>query len=824
MFAGCPGLNGYKTRACGLVHTRVVSRSRARTPARCNCVMWASVLALVWMARSPVIDADEPVASYIFPAGGQRGTEVVVRVGGLYLHRGCPFEMLGPGVQTEGSLIPTETIWFEGPMLYIPGSQQAEDYPKDFLGRVRIDDTAPLGLRHWRLWTSQGATPSRRFVVGDLPELVEEEIDGRPMPVHVSLPVTINGRTFPREDVDLWTFHALAGEVLWAQVDAQRLGSPLEAYLEILGPDGKLIAEGLAVGGMDPFVAFTAPADGVYTVRIRDINTGGLQHYVYRLTLSNRPRVQSTYPLGGRRGDTLELSLTGVGLGAGPAQRLCPAADRRADLSGPLQQWYDLCVGDAPLRVLLELDEFPEWLEHEPNERADQAEAIAGPCVLNGRIGQPGDADVWRLACRQGETWDLDLRAARLGSPLDSVLAVWGETGSELASNDDLATDQSDSFVRFTAPADGTYLVRVSERFAGRGGETFCYRLRVTPPPAPDYELVLQTDALTVPRGGQGKLKVECRRLGGFDSPVSLEVQGLPTGVTASNSEIAAGAGQTELLFSADAKAAIGASRIVIWGKGGAGGRELRRQATLPTERGESSLQDVLLAVAMPTPFKLVGRYELRYAAQGTMERRRYTIERNGYEGPLEVRLADHQMRHLQGVTGPTVVVPHDSSECVYPVYLPPWMELGRTSRTCLMAVGEIVDHDGTRHIVSFTATAQNEQIVAILSPGLLAVSLDPASASVRPGAATPVRARVRRARSELGPVRIELVLPRHMRGVSAVPLLLEAEASEGTLHLDVAEGAGPFNMPVTVRAVTLADDPVAAEAKLDLVPESGAN
>ncbi len=824
MFAGRLRLDGRIRPDYTWARMRLIRRCAAWARACSSGAICTMVFALGWLARAANAGADEPVASYIFPAGGQRGTEIVVRVGGLYLHRGCPFEVLGPGVQAEGSLTPTETIWFEGPLLYIPASQQAEDYPKDYLGRIRIDDTAPLGLRYWRLWTSQGATPSRKFVVGDLPELVEQEIDGRPIPVQVSLPVTINGRTFPREDVDLWTFHALAGEVLWAEVHALRIGSPLEAHLEILGPDGRLVAEGLAAGGMDPFVAFTAAADGIYTVRIRDINTGGLQHYVYRLTLSNKPRVQSTYPLGGRRGNALELSLSGVGLGVGAAQLLCPAGDQGAHLSGPLQQWHDLRVGDAALRVLLEVDELPEWLEREPNERADEVDAVAGPCVLNGRIGQPGDADVWRLACRQGETWELDLRAARLGSPLDSVLAVCDETGSELASNDDLATGQSDSFVRFTAPADGTYLMRVYERFSGRGGETFCYRLRVTPPPAPDYELVLQTDALTVPRGGQGKLKVECRRLGGFDGPVSLEVQGLPAGVTTSNTEIATGAGHTELVFSADTKAAIGASRIAIRGKGIAGERELLRQAALPAERGESSPQDVLLAVAMPTPFKVVGRYELRYAAQGTIERRRYRIERNGYDGPLEVRLADHQMRHLQGVTGPTVLVPPESSECVYPVYLPPWMELGRTSRTCVMAVGEIVDHDGTRHVVSFTSTAQNEQIVAILSPGLLAVSVDPASASVRPGAATPVRVRVRRARSELGPVRIELVLPRHLRGVSAVPLLLEADASEGTLHLDVAEGAGPFNMPVTVRAATLADEPVTAEAKLELVPEIGVN
>ena len=34
------------------------------------------------------------------------------------------------------------------------------------------------------------------------------------MPVRVALPVTINGRIFPREDVDDWTFNAKKGQAL----------------------------------------------------------------------------------------------------------------------------------------------------------------------------------------------------------------------------------------------------------------------------------------------------------------------------------------------------------------------------------------------------------------------------------------------------------------------------------------------------------------------------------------------------------------------------------------------------------------------------------
>src|SRR5262249_22565784 len=196
---------------------------------RRDVFMTRSVLgmAFIWLFSGlGAVNANPPVASYIFPAGGQRGTTVKVRVGGLFLHQRCGFEMLGPGIEASKELRRTRTLWFEGPLLPLPDSQQAEDYPQDMAGQVGLAADARLGVRHWRLWTSQGATPAMKFVVGDLPEVVEDEIEGDPVPVEVKLPVTINGRIFPREDVDVWSFSARKGQSITCEVQAARLGSP----------------------------------------------------------------------------------------------------------------------------------------------------------------------------------------------------------------------------------------------------------------------------------------------------------------------------------------------------------------------------------------------------------------------------------------------------------------------------------------------------------------------------------------------------------------------------------------------------------------------
>ncbi|MCA9073090.1 MAG: hypothetical protein KDA84_29410, partial [Planctomycetaceae bacterium] len=149
--------------------------------------------------------ADPPQASYIFPAGGQRGTTVDVRIGALNLLDQGQFLLEGQGVKAKPIVKQMETLWFEGPRIRQPASQRKEDYPKDYANTLTIDQNAPLGPRTWRLSNSQGVTQSKKFVVGHLPEIIEDEIDGNPIPTQVTLPVTINGRIFPREDIDIWT-------------------------------------------------------------------------------------------------------------------------------------------------------------------------------------------------------------------------------------------------------------------------------------------------------------------------------------------------------------------------------------------------------------------------------------------------------------------------------------------------------------------------------------------------------------------------------------------------------------------------------------------
>lgn len=753
------------------------------------------------------VRAEPPAAAYIFPAGGQQGKTVAVKVGGIFLHSRCGFEMLGPGVKVSPKLERTKTIWFEGSLLPLPDSQRQEDYPKDMAGQVSITADAPLGVRYWRLWTSQGATPVHKFVIGDLPEVIEDEIDGDPVPVRVTMPVTVNGRIFPREDVDIWTVSAKKGQSVLCRADVGRLGSPLEPRLEVRDPHGRPIAESDERYGNDPVVRFVAAEDGDYQVRIHDSRFQGGQAFVYRLTMTSEPQVLHHYPLGGKRGSRLKLQLEGANLGVKEAE-----VDLPAIAAASVHQQLNI-GGKRTNPILLEVDDLPEHLE-------GTAAVITVPAICNGRIDKPGEIDAWSWSGKKGEALIFDLRAGRLGSFLDGILTVHDDKGKELA-RVEAAGAMLDPILQFTAPADGTYQIRVQDRFRTRGGDGFAYRLRIERPPSADFRLTLLANTITLPRKGKSPLKVAAERLGGFKEAIEIKIHGLPAGVTATPLKLAPGQATVDLQFQADANAAIGISHLKIEGSATIG-KELRtRVARLAMTPGAPELESLLLAVALPTPFKIKGEYVMGFAPRGSVLQRKYKIEREGYDGPIEIRLTDKQARHLQGATGPVMMVPPKESAFTYGTFLPPWMDVGRTARVCVMGTAVLKEPDGSEHEVSYSSVHQNDQLVAVVGPGQLSLELERTSLGAEPGKTMTLPVRIRRGQGLQGPVKVELVAPDHIRGVSAATVEIPADRENAELIINCqGKLAGPWNMPFTVRAVmTHQGNPVTGEATLEIVP-----
>ena len=90
-----------------------------------------------------------------------------------------------------------------------------------------------------------------------------------------------------------------------------------------------------------------------------------------------------------------------------------------------------------------------------------------------------------------------------------------------------------DSRLFFTAPATGSYFIKVTD-VRGFGGEKFTYQLKVRRP-KPDFSVTINTMNPKVPAGGGQRLKFTLTRLDNFDGPVRLDLTGLPEGFDASS-------------------------------------------------------------------------------------------------------------------------------------------------------------------------------------------------------------------------------------------------------------------------------------------------
>lgn len=96
--------------------------------------------------------------------------------------------------------------------------------------------------------------------------------------------------------------------------------------------------------------------------------------------------------------------------------------------------------------------------------------------------------------------------------------------------NDDDARRElgRDSRLHFTAPADGNYVVRMTDARSFSGPD-FKYELTIRSP-QPDFEVSVNTRKVAVAEDTGQEVVFTARRIDGFDGPVKIDVTGLPEG------------------------------------------------------------------------------------------------------------------------------------------------------------------------------------------------------------------------------------------------------------------------------------------------------
>jgi len=254
--------------------------------------------------------------------------------------------------------------------------------------------------------------------------------------------------------------------------------------------------------------------------------------------------------------------------------------------------------------------------------------------IVNGRVDQVGDWDVFRFEGRAGDEIVAEVCARRLQSPLDSVLILTDAKGSRLADNDDyddpgagLIMHQADSWIRSTLPADGTYYLRVADA-QGRGGGEYGYRLRVSPP-RPDFELRVAPSGINVRPGLTVPVTVYALRRDGFSDDIELELKGAPPGFTLSGARIPAGRDRVRITLTAPPPPIAGLFQLRLEGRATIQGKEVRRAgepademiqafANLHLVPAEEWLAAVTGRGSPRTVFRLLGDQHVRLPAGGS--------------------------------------------------------------------------------------------------------------------------------------------------------------------------------------------------------------
>lgn len=456
--------------------------------------------------------AASPSLGNLRPEGAQRGTEVEVTFNGQRLQDAKEILYLTPGI---------ETVSLEA------GND------KQVKAKLRIKPDCRLGEHAMRVRTATGISDMRVFYVGRLPRKAEKEPNTEfETAQKIDLDVTVEG-TIGREDIDYFVVDLKAGERLSLEVEGLRLGNGnnlFDPYIAIL--DAKrfelISSDDAPLLWQDCALSFQAPSDGSYTIAVRDSSYTGTG--IYHLHVGRFPRPMAVYPAGGKLGEEVEVKFLGDASGD---------LVQKAKLPVEKEDMFVLFAQDdrglAPSGNVFRLSPFGNTLESEPNDDYKTATSGEMPTALNGIIQQTGDVDHFKVTLKKGEQFELNCYARRLRSPLDPVLQILNKDGKNLASNDD-AGGSPDSTFRFNVPADGEYIVRVTDHL-GRGGPTFVYRVEfntfepevaITIPTFARYQQ--ERHAIVVPKGNRYATIMTATKQN-FNGELVFDPPQLPAGV-----------------------------------------------------------------------------------------------------------------------------------------------------------------------------------------------------------------------------------------------------------------------------------------------------
>ncbi len=483
-------------------------------------------LSVVMLTFASVAGAAPPEVKLLYPAGGQRGTKVEVTCQGEFP---WPVQVFAPGLD----VVTTETA----------GSLEVTIPPDLAADRV-----------WFRFYNQEGASDLVPFLIGNLPEVTATEPNNSPAQAQaVPARTTINGRLEVMEDVDCYSVQLTAGQTLVAAVDAHlRLGSPMDAILQIVSPDGFILAENHDDVGFDPLATLRVPKTGVYIVRLASFSANkatnirffGNKEMVYRLTVTDGPYVRNAMPAAISPHDTPLIGALGWNLPPAVALAIHRTGTRKlaeleefeasAQIRMPPESHVATMfapdvAGNGRVRVT------PHTVVNHM-DRADTTEPypLTLPVAVTGRLNTPHQIDAYDLSLNKGDAVVITIESNRIDSLLDPLVTITDPAGVPIPSAAHAAVPQHDCMITFTATANGHHRLTVRDPYRMDSDRRY-YRLSAWHDEA-DFDGSVDTNRIVLAAGKSLELPIKINRHGRPDKPIgpiTLRALGLPEGLTA---------------------------------------------------------------------------------------------------------------------------------------------------------------------------------------------------------------------------------------------------------------------------------------------------
>ncbi len=441
----------------------------------------------------------------------------------LYIQAGQSREvtLAGQNLTSPGSIVMADAQGLEAALIN-------GDKPADNQVRVRLTaaPTALPGERELRVVTAAGVSNVAIVAVGTRPAFEEKEPNNaREQAREVQLPAEITGRIDGPGDVDQFRFIATRGQHLLFDARVGRIGSKLEPVIVICdAATGREIPAAIEQHERDPMLVFDVPADGSYVLEMRDLRYRGGADFTYRISAGAYPYLEAVLPMSAPRGAVAELTCVGhnlqggeklkVDLAQAPPGRMMVRAMTAAGPSNPV-----------PFEVADAVASLGSTSAHTLSD----APTISLPGEAAGVIERPGDEAFFKFHVAQKRVVNVAILARSIGSPLDPLLSLRNAKGDVIDRNNGAAGVDA-AIQRELEPGD--YVASLRDVASGSGPH-FLYRivLRSGSNTGP-LAVRLLPDVARIHRGGNTPLWFEVVRPPGFAGQITVQLEGLPAGVT----------------------------------------------------------------------------------------------------------------------------------------------------------------------------------------------------------------------------------------------------------------------------------------------------